>query len=116
MRDGGVFTPEALERIAPGRAKHAPGEWRVEMESAPRRSAKIQDSATPAGVGDTLEAQVPGLLRTPGYSLKRLRRTPSTAMDFRVAAPAVTIFTQDVKLGTGNWKLCAGAPAFRCRG
>ena len=36
MRDGAVFTPEALERIAPGRAKHAPGERRVDQESAPR--------------------------------------------------------------------------------
>jgi hypothetical protein len=103
-RGGGEFqdfsfkfcTPEALQPIAPGRAKHAPGEWRIEMESAPRRGAKIRESSTPAGVGDTLEAQLPGSLRTPGYPLQRLRRTPGTAIDFKVAAPAVTTFTQEV--------------------
>jgi hypothetical protein len=68
-------TPEALQPIAPGRAKHAPGEWRVDCESAPRRGAKIRQPATPAGVGDSLSHANPGLLRTPGYPLQRLRRT-----------------------------------------
>ncbi len=80
------------------------------------RGAKIRESATPAGVGDILVAQVPGSLRTPGYPLQRLRRTPGTAMDFKVAAPAVTTFTQDVPsrlLGpSGIWKLGTPPAAF----
>jgi hypothetical protein len=36
-----VFIPEGCEPIAPGRAKHAPGEWRVDLEYAPWRGAKL---------------------------------------------------------------------------
>ena len=38
--------PEGWEPIAPGRAKHAPGEGRVVMESALQRGAKAADAST----------------------------------------------------------------------
>jgi hypothetical protein len=40
LPDAEVCTPEALEQIDPGRAQHAPGEWRLEMESAPRQGVR----------------------------------------------------------------------------
>ena len=61
---------------APGHAKDAPGEWRVEWDPHSGKSGKIRESATPAGVGDTLGTRDPGSLRTPGYLLQRLRRNP----------------------------------------
>jgi hypothetical protein len=40
-----ALTPEALQPIAPGRAKHVPGEWRVEWNTHPggvRRFGSLQ--------------------------------------------------------------------------
>jgi hypothetical protein len=59
-----------------GCAKDAPGEWRAEWDPHSGRGGKIRESATPAGVGDTLGTRDPGSLRTPGYLLQRLRRNP----------------------------------------
>jgi hypothetical protein len=53
--------------------------------------ARIGDTATPAGVGVLLGTGNPGLLRTPGYLLKRLRRN-------------------FWGLGTGNWELIQPLP------
>ncbi len=39
----------------------------------------FREAATPAGVGDSLDSQDPGLLRTPGYLLQRLRRNTHSA-------------------------------------
>ena len=36
-----VFIPKGREPLAPGRAKHARGEWRVDFEYAPRLGAKL---------------------------------------------------------------------------
>ena len=45
LRRAGI--PEGWEPIAPGRAKHAPGERRVVIESAPQRGAKAARASTP---------------------------------------------------------------------
>jgi len=90
------LTPEALQPIAPGRAKHAPGEWCLDLESAPRRGAKTREAATPAGVGDSLGA------RTRGCFAPRATRFNASGVpqrhdhQLRVAAPAVTTFIQNV--------------------
>jgi hypothetical protein len=42
--------PEGWERIAPGRAKHAPGDRRVVMDSAPRQGGEGRGSFNPSGV------------------------------------------------------------------
>ncbi len=87
-----VCTPEALQPIAPGRAKHAPGERGVDLESAPWRGAKIRESATPAGIGDSKGTRDPGLLRTP-------------AIRFNASGLAHRDGSEVWRLGTSSWVL-----------
>ncbi len=100
-----LCTREALQPIAPGRAKHAPGEWRVDCESAPRRGAKIRQSATPAGVGDSSSHPNPGLLRTPLSASTPPAYPGGTPLDFRCQHPAETHSNLDV---TDIWNMAAG--------
>ncbi len=85
------FIPEGWERVAPGRAKRAPGEWVMKMRCTPAGVRRFGGGFNPSGVGFIFDALSPGRFapgatgwnasgggaceaRTRGYRLERLRR------------------------------------------